>query len=395
MARPAGGRAEAPTPAGSVEGQAGWGVDGLQVLMRGSERLGALDLTRFFAISMMFVCHWVGILERFPGTHADVLLWLGRSATPGFVTVFGFTAGYVFWSRHLADPVALRASFLARALRTAKYALLVSTPVMAVLLYERSWSPSQWAFSTYSVLAFYALAIPSMLPVFALLRRRPAVLAPLLGAALWVAGDVLRAVWPQSPRLWIEYPRLLLVSGTYAYLNLMGLAVMVLPLGIFVHERTGERRAAALRTIALAGAAACAVGLLAGVLSDGFSARAVIDGHAKYPPRPWYFLHYAGLTLCLLGALGATQARFPAMARWVHPLEILGGAPLKIYAAHAFVLPATAFLSWGTGVPTELSFALSFAALVAYFASLVRTGRRPPIPPPSEGGCVAEGESPG
>ncbi|HSM93642.1 MAG TPA: hypothetical protein VLT47_12220 [Anaeromyxobacteraceae bacterium] len=340
--------------------------------MRDSERLGALDLTRFFAISMMFVCHWVGILERFPGPHADAILWLGRSATPGFVTVFGFTSGYAFWSRYRSDPGALGASLLARAVRTAKYALLVSAPAMGVLAHDGVWSASRWAFATYSVLVFYCLAIPSMYLVFWLVRRRPSLLAPLLGAASWAAGDLLRSVWGPSESIGIEYARLVLVAGPYAYLNLMGVAVTMIPLGIFLRTRAEERRTATLGALALVGAALCAAGLLSGALSDGFSARAVINGEAKYPPKLWYFTHYAGMTLFLLGALGVAQRRFPRFSTWVQPLATLGGAPLKIYAAHAFVLPATHLLAWATKTRTEVTFAIALGLLLVYFARLSR-----------------------
>ncbi len=339
-----------------------------------SNRLRSLDITRLFVILMMFVAHWWGILKRFPGPHADVSLYLSRIATPGFVTVFGLTAGYAYWYIYITNPRELRRKLLARGAKTAKYALLVAIPGFVTLVHQGRGVTPQWVYGTYSVLMFYSLAIPSMLLVFPIIRRRPTVLAPLAAAALWIAGDLLRRVWPSSASPWIEYPRLLLVSGAYSYFNLMAIAVTLIPVGTFLRRAGMDRasRRSALSVVAAIGASICVGALLVAALTGEFSARDVITGAAKYPPRLWYFSHFAGMTLCIFGLMGVLEASHGDLPRWLRPLATIGKSPLQVYAAETFVLPAARALAWVSGVRTDITFALAFIVFASYCAWLAR-----------------------
>lgn len=315
-----------------------------------TRRLGSIDETRAMAIISMMIMHFgPGVFDRVPALAglAEPVLFLGRFATTTFVLVFGLTVGFVHYERYQGPRRAeVLAALYARARLLFLCAFIICVPnhINLLLAGERQLSP--WLFNTYSILNYYALALLSVPLWLRWLGKTPLRNALLVGGAHWALGAALLTVWPLDPALGVqEYLRLHLISGPYAYLQLSGSAIMVIPVGIALRRALREQRIEALllRLLPLALLLTLA-GWLIGRWYGEFSLAAIVAGTVKTPPRLWYWLFFAGPALLALSAFTVLGLRGGELVRQLlYPLALFGQASLPIYTAHTFVLPS---LNW-------------------------------------------------
>jgi hypothetical protein len=196
-------------------------------------------------------------------------------------------------------------------------------------------------FASYSVLLFYALAL-AVLPLWlAWLRPKPVRRAVVGGIALWIVGTIAYEVWPAGRLAGPEFVRMTLVSGGYGYCQMMGTALLAVPLGLYLRRalETGVDRPFLVRLLGL-GLGLSAVGAAWGIAAGEYDLERVISGDLRIPSRGWYFLHFGALSVVTLAGLDLLTRD----ARWFRPigyvLALFGQTALVIYTGHVFILPA-------------------------------------------------------
>jgi hypothetical protein len=306
-----------------------------------------LDQARAVAILAMLVAHFA------PGVFAEVprlaplrapALAFARVATPAFMVVFGVAVGFVLVPRWVREGPADAARHLRRrAALMFGCAVLVTVPLWARLATAGGADPWAWAFGLYSMLLFYALALALLPAWLRWLAPRPGRRAVLAGAGLWAAGTALHRAWPQGPASAEEFARMVLVSGSFAYLQMMGTALLAVPVGLRL--RAGWEVGADRRLLGrlLAGSLAlAAAGGLWGWAAGEYDPGRLLAGDLRTPPRAWYFLHVGGVGLALVPALELASRALRPLRPAAYLLALFGQAGLVIYTGHSFVLPALA-----------------------------------------------------
>jgi hypothetical protein len=136
---------------------------------------------------------------------------------------------------------------------------------------------------------------------------------------------------------------MLLASGSYAYLQLMGTALVAVPVGVWLRERweAGDDRPA-LGRVFLAGLAMAAVGGLWGWAAGEYDPARLLTGELRTPPRAWYFLHIGGMGLALVPALELLTRSVKSVRPAADLLALFGQVGLVVYTGHVFVLPGLA-----------------------------------------------------
>ena len=376
-----------------------------------SRRLLGLDQARAVAILAMLVAHFApGVFDRFPrlGPVQGPVLWFARLATPTFVVVFGVTVGFVLLPRYRRGKgVPTGRRLRRRAALMLLCAALVALPAWIRLVAERNADPWAWAFGAYSVLLFYALAL-AVLPAWLEWLSQPGgrleARCLLAGVALWALGTAGEAVWPQRSPSFPEFVRMLLVSGSFPYGQMMGTALLAMPVGLRLRERweAGTDGAYLARVLA-AGAGLSVVGGLWGWSVGEYDPARILSGELRVPPRGWYFLHIGGAGLALVPALELVPRLVRPLRPSAYLLALFGQGALVIYTAHAFVLPA---LALADQVVTLGGAGRVVVALVpfAFFCGFVmydrhrrapgRTGSRDGMAGTGKGPSVGEGRMP-
>lgn len=159
---------------------------------------------------------------------------------------------------------------------------------------------------------------------------------------MWAFGTAMVwQVWPDSEVVWQRVVRLLLVSGPYPYFQLMGTAVLMLPLGAAIkcHHQAGTLHGA-MAKLGIGAACVC-VGSLAWALwrESEVTAAGFASGVYKVPTRPWYFGFYGGLMLLVTVGLYAMDTTL-YRSRTMVVLSLLGQSALTVYVSQALILPA-------------------------------------------------------
>jgi Acyltransferase family len=311
---------------------------------RAGGRFLGLDQARALAIIAMMVSHFgpglfihVSALEplRTP------LLWFGRAATPAFATVFGVTVGFVLLPRFVRGD---RGETVRRLWRRAGLiflcAIAITVPLWVQMERRGVTDAWQWVFGLYSVLLFYSLAFLSLPIWLRWLSRHTTARALAAGVMLWAAGTFGYELWPQQPPSGIEFLRLILVSGSYGYLHMMGTALLALPLGWQLRQSldtgTGDRFLVRLLGVGISIAVlAAAWGRVVGEYDLG----RVVAGELRAPARPWYFLHFGGLAVAAMVVLELLTRRVRVLHTPGYILALFGQTSLLLYTGHVFVLP--------------------------------------------------------
>jgi len=186
-------------------------------------------------------------------------------------------------------------------------------------------------------------------------------------------------VWTQNPE-WksslgptlVEYLRMNLISGPYAYFQMAGFALWIIPLG-FLLKRAMKQANLRRRFVQLVllGLAVAILGGGAGVWFNELTVRKVVDGAVKAPPHMWYFLFFGGFALVMIGLLALAQPWMHRhMSRTMYVLALFGQSALFIYVGQGFVLP---MLGWLDGVVNIEGFWRIILPLVVFvlFCSVV------------------------
>jgi len=316
---------------------------------RAGGRFLGLDQARALAIIAMMVSHFgPGLFIHVPAFEPlrTPLLWFGRMATPAFATVFGVTAGFVFLPRFIRKD---RGETVLRLQRRAGViflcAIAITIPLWAEMERRGVTDVWHWVFGLYSVLLFYSIAFLSLPIWLRWLSRQTTARALAAGAFLWAAGTIGYDWWPQRSPSTVEFLRLLLLSGSYGYLHMMGTALLALPLGWHLRQSldsgTGDRFLVKLLGLGvliavLAAAWGCAVG--------EYDLARVIGGELRAPARPWYFLHFGALAIVSMVGLEFLTRRVRILHTPGYVLALFGQTSLLIYTGHVFVLPALEML---------------------------------------------------
>ena len=360
--------------------------------VRPAPRLLGLDQARAAAILAMLVAHFApGVFVQLP--HLDHLrpavYAFARLATPTFVVVFGVTIGFVYLPRYLRRGPRRTAAHLGR--RAAL--MLVCAGVIAVPFWIQlgvSGETDRWVWLSglYSVLLFYAVAL-ALLPLWLgwivgqdsdlsgqvgiLSHSRLTVKCVLAGVVLWVAGTAGHQLVPESPPGAGEYVRTVLASGSYAYLQLMGTALLALPVGVWLRARwEAGLDPRALVSLLVAALGLAAVGGLWGLAAGEYEAGPFLAGELRTPPRAWYFLHVGGVGLALVPLYELTTRALGPLRPLAYGFALFGQAGLVIYTGHVFVLPGLALadrvtpLHGAARVAAGLVPFLVFCAVVMY-----------------------------
>jgi len=341
-------------------------------------RFIALDQTRGLAITAMILAHFgPGIYERIglEGWLLDLLLLMGRLATPTFIAIFGITLAFVYVPKAAVDPIAMRQKLIKRSGVVLLAAIAVSTPEF-ILTFN---SDTYWANSLflnlllnfYGILTFYVLAIFSCGLIIGPLSAAPYAFSLIFGSTLIFVGSVLGYdAWPSVGPGLLEWFRFVLVSGKYAYLVNLGCLLMLVAFGSHL-KRELKANSGVNLTLLTAGIATLLCGLAVGRIVGW---RTVADLHSKYdaPPQLWYLSAVIG-TMFLVIAL-FNSFKIPAVS---FIMEHTGRNPLSIYVAHAFVLPAVAFLRfWFPFLPDALHTSIPMLVFLLYWTRIIYQSSR-------------------
>jgi hypothetical protein len=370
-------------------------------LIRPARRLLGLDQARAVAILAMLAAHFApGVFAQAPRLEPwrAPILAFARLATPTFVVVFGVTVGFVYLPRYRRGEPGQTARHLGRrAAVMVLCATAIALPLWGRLAGEGAADPWVWLFGLYSVLLFYALAL-ALLPTWLrwlcpagqisnLSRRALTIKCVLAGAGLWAVGTAGEALVPPGPPSGPEFLRMLLVSGSFAYSQLMGTALVAIPVGVGLRaawDAGVDRRF--LGTLLLAGLGLAALGGLWGWAAGVYDPARLLSGELRTPPRAWYFLHIGGMGLALIPILELLTrvAWTPRPAAYL--VALFGQSGLTVYTGHAFVLPGLALadrlvpLHGAARVAAALVPFAAFCVLVMYARH--RRGRPQGLPRP-------------
>jgi hypothetical protein len=308
-------------------------------------RLQAIDQLRAVAIISMMIAHFgPGVLERTPELRFIVneILFLGKFATIAFIFTSGILFAFVYLPSFLSSRRQCLSRIRARAALVTLCALLICIPNYINVYFKPELGFTDLLFSTYSILNFYVLAMALGPLWLTLIHKNPSRNAVLLGAAHWILGFLLLRIWPATDSLGlIEYIRQNLISGPYAYFQLEGSALMVVPVGL------GLRRAVlmgqhwdfiyALFPVAVG---LTIVGAALGYCAGELDLSIIVSGMLKSPPRIWYWMFSSGPALASLLGLVVLEKTSEDARRALYPLSLFGQGALPIYTASAFLLPA-------------------------------------------------------
>lgn len=357
-----------------------------------------LDQARAVAILAMMVFHFApGVFAQMPQFEPlrTPVLWFGRMATPAFVVVFGVTCGFVFLPRFARGaPGDLPTRLPRRAFWILVCAIAVTLPVWIHYAANGVSDGWQWVFGLYTVLLFYAVAL-AVLPLWLRwLSRQTEVRAVATGVALWVLGTVGYYLWPRGPLSASEFARMILLSGDFAYLQMMGTAILAMPIGLRLrkaYDRGADHEF--LGQLFVWGLFLSLAGMAWGMAIGEYDVQRIVSGDLKIPSRPWYYMHFGALALVAVAGLEFLSRGISWLWRPGYVLALFGQMALVIFTAHMFVLPSLELA--GLFVPLRgparvvaalLPFAL-FCALVMYIRHR-RTKQKPAAKqfsePPSE-----------
>lgn len=338
-----------------------------------------IDQTRGLAISAMILAHFgPGIWERIgiTGPLLDVLLLIGRFATPTFIAIFGFTIAFAYISKAMDNPAIVRAKLFERSRVVLLAAIAVSTPsLFSTLQSEVYWGDSlilNLLLNLYGVLFFYTIAIFSAGLLIGPLSRAPYTLPAVVGSGAVFIGTFLGYdAWESQGQTTAELFRLVLVSGKYAFFTNFGVALMLLSLGWHMKNllSAGYRLGPILLAI---GTVMLFCGLSMGRLVGW---RSLSELHSEYgaPPQLWYLFMVGGTMLVIMAVFD--NVRIPFVSFF---LEHTGRNPLSIYVAHAFVLPGVSLLrTLAPWLPDIIQMILPLCIFFTYWVFIIIKSSRP------------------
>ena len=294
-------------------------------------------------------------------------------ATPAFVVVFGVTAGLVFLPSYVqGTPAKATRRLHRRSLWIFLFSIVITVPFWIKLSVHGVTDVWQWVFGMYSVLLFYTLALALLPTWFHWLAPKPEVRAAISGVVLWAIGTAGYYLWPQRPFSAPEFVRMLLVSGNYAYLQMMGTAILAMPIGLHLRRArdAGVDRSLLVRLL-IGGLALSAIGITWGISTGEYNVHRIVEGKLSVPPRPWYFLHFGSLALVAIAGLDLLTRSVAWLARPGYVLALFGQTSLVIFTAHAFVLPSLELFSRFVPLHGIIRVAMAFVPFTLFCALVI------------------------
>jgi len=346
---------------------------------RPDSRLYGLDQARAVAILAMMVFHFgEGVFKELPQLEAlrTPVLWFGRMATPAFIVVFGVTAGFVFLPKFIRGEIATTSSRLWRRAGWILFcSVLIAIPVWIRFGVQGQSGAWRWGFELYSVLLFYALALAILPWQLRFLSQQTELRALLMGIVFWLIGAQGFHLWPEAPPSSSEFGRMMLMSGSYAYFQMMGTAFLAMPIGLQLKKARDERRDGMFFLNLLgAGLFLSALGALWGTAIGEYEPAAIVAGALRVPARAWYFLHFGAMALVWISVLelltrGVRWLRAPG-----YVLALFGQTSLVLFTGHMFVLPTLDVIKHLTPLHGAAKVVVAFVPFVV-FCALVMYGR--------------------
>jgi hypothetical protein len=346
-----------------------------------------LDQARAVAIIAMMVFHFApGVLVQLPRLEPlrNPVLWFGRMATPAFVVVVGVTAGIVFLPRFVqGKPGYVPERLRRRAFWVFVCAVAITVPVWIRFVVNGVTDTWQCVFGLYSVLLFYGLAL-ALLPLWlGWLSRHTEVRALVSGVTLWALGTIAFYLWPRGSLSAPEFVRMVLLSGDFAYMQMMGTALLVMPIGL--HMRRAFDRGTGhvfLGQLFLWGLFLSLVGMGWGMAAGEYEIDRIVSGELKVPSRPWYYLHFGALALVAISGLELLTRGVKWLWRPGYALALFGQTALVIFTAHMFVLPALELADQFVPLHGATRIAVAFLPFAAFCAVVIYVRHRRTAPKP-------------
>ncbi len=315
-----------------------------------ARRFLGLDQARALAILAMMVAHFApGLFKQMPSLAPieTPVLWFGRTATPAFVVVFGVTIGFVFLPRYLkGDVEKTRRRLWRRTWLIVLCAALISVPHFVKTATHRP-GPGEaaptvwdWVFGTYTVLFFYAIALALLPTWLTWLRTWTTPKALAAGAVLWAGIVIGCQVWPGQTLSGPEFVRMVLISGPFAYLPMMGTTLIAIPFGLALYRASKSGTDGRFLWLMLVGGIGLAViGAGLGWVVGEYDVGRIVLGELKAPSRPWYFVHFGGMAVAAIAGLELLTRGVRLYQPVGYVLALFGQTSLVLFTAHMFVLP--------------------------------------------------------
>ncbi len=333
-------------------------------------RLLCIDCARGMAILFMIMVHFLfPVAKYFPELEAYVigLLFIGRCATPGFVAVFGITIGYVYLPRWTNG----RKCKIVTKLFLRSVVLMISTLILSftdiyALIDNGNLSITNLLWSSYSILGFYTLAVLIIPGYLIILKKLKSIGIVFCGISLWITAFVLyKYLWLPSEYLSsVGFLRLYFISGGYGFIQLLGAAFLFMPVGIYLaNAKNGNMLESALKILSFISILIIVVSILLAIYKSEFSLIKISYGKLKAPPRFWYFMMYGWSAVFIMAIIGLLEIKYSCLKVFIYYLALTGQAPLRIYVAHAFVIPLSNSLETMLKFPEYVS---QFTALLTF-----------------------------
>lgn len=360
-----------------------------------SPRVIGLDQARAIALIAMLWAHssdaWRERLP-WPWLHGTGSMLLERFATPAFVTIFGLTLGAVRWSSRGPDAAdRVRARLFRRAGILLACIVGCALPNWVSLAVKGETAPMSYLFVSYTILEFYALAVVTLAVAGDWLRARSLWSCVAIGGLCLLLEQVCasRLLASKLDFAFLEWLRMIFVSGQYAYLGLMGWALMMIPLGVHLSRgwRAG-RRAQSLWLLVLVGMLTAIAGIFLGLewgyrlprTAEEVAQSLVVQLGARGRPQLWFFMMFGGVAVTAAGLLGLANRIAPLVSSLLHPLSLLGKNTLAIYISSGLVMPSIHAIRWSRGYGHSRYELLVVGLFVAFTLTLLwrteRAGRR-------------------
>lgn len=339
--------------------------------MKSTTRVTCLDQTRALAIIAMIIAHFgPGIFDRITAfsPYSTPVLFMGRFATTAFLLVFGITLGFVHFDRfqnHHADSITIK--LRSRALLLFFCSIAISAPKYLDLALDFNFQILTWAYRSYSILNYYTLALVTAPIWFRILGKHPFYRGLTASICLWSLACCLLAIWPHDPgKGVIEYIRMHLVSGPYAYLQMTAVAFIGIPIGNVMRltVNQGQPIHRLLFRLSFPAVVVSLIGFGLGQYLGEFDMEKIAAGEFKAPPHAWYFLFFGGASLLMLIGLGTVRHHIKWYDSISYPITLFGQCSLSIYVSHKFVLPA---INWSDRLKLPVSFLTSVSIVFAIF----------------------------
>ncbi|MFP5268842.1 AMP-binding protein [Coleofasciculus sp.] len=337
-----------------------------------------INIVRGLLVLCVICGHWsdgfFGMLPGLIGTAMKPLLAnIFAAGTPGFVIIYGVSAGYSMFSIFNTDPSRLR-----KILYTTLRLLAGGILVLALMIFANKLVDGEvktltdFTNSFYSVLTYYLL-ITATLPLWfkAISNKNPAAKAIFLSIILYCSHYYFfDPIGVYETHGFIELAKLM-ISAKYSYFNLTAGTLSGIAIGIIIRQQVEKGKRGIPRSFTWVSAAAIAAGFV--VCSQvGMSEMWLVW------PRPiylWTWLFYIGLVLIVLIKTNTVLVYYNQFNSGVklilQSLSSIGILAFPLFITHSMLLPLRNIMV-AFGLASNVSLLLAMSLFLATFAFLFK-----------------------